>query len=357
MMKRLLVFLMALAVVTVPVAAQDNAAAGDLNNPRQLFYDADGTLYIAEAGTGGDQMATGVFGNEQAYGATGRITVVSPEGEQSVLIDGLGSALSQPPYAAYGPHAVYVDDTTIWVAMGEGPEAGTYDETLIFNALVGFDKETLEVVQNIDVKAQADTVNSPEDVPNNSNPVDLAVGADGTVYIANAGCNCIQSWTADGGLEVAATWATEEDNPVPTSVAVDANGDLYVGFLTGFPWPAEGARIEKWSGGELVETYNGLTTVTDVLVTADGTIYAVEHGVGQGADGAYGEGRVVTVSADGVTPVMDGLMMPYGLAIDGEGNLVVSVNSAGEPGSGQVIPVVMGATGEDMAEPEATEES
>jgi len=200
-------------------------------------------------------------------------------------------------------------------------------------------------------------------VPNNSNPVDLAVGADGTVYIANAGCNCIQSWTPDGGVQIAATWPTDSDNPVPTSVAVDANGDLYVGFLTGFPWPAGGARIERWSGGELAETYSGLTTVTDFVVSADGTIYAVEHGVGQGPDGNYGEGRVVSVSADGVTPVMTGLSMPYGIAQDAEGNLVVGVGSIGDPGTGQVIPVVMGGemsapvATEEMAAPEATEDA
>lgn len=343
------------ALVGAPLAAQDDVVASNLSNPRQMFYDADGTLYIAEAGAGGDQISTGVFGNEMPYGTTSRITVVSPEGEQSVLIDGLGSTLAQAP-AAYGAHAVYVDDTTIWVAMGEGPVAGTYDESLIFDALVGFDKETLEVVQNIDMKELANTVNSPDDVPNNSNPVDIAVGLDGTVYIVNAGCNCIQSWTPDGGVEIAAVWQTEGDNPVPTSVAVDANGDLYVGFLTGFPWPAEGSRVERWSNGALAETYPGLTTVTDIWVAADGTIYAVEHGVGQGADGNYGAGRVVTVSADGVSVVMDGLSMPYGLAADAEGNMVVSVGSAGAPGEGQVIRVVEGTSG-GMAEPVATDEA
>lgn len=351
--KRLFLVCVVLAVlvgVYAPLAAHDEAIATDLNNPRQMFYDADGTLYIAEAGTNGDATATGVFGNEVPVGATGRITVVSPDGEQAVLIDGLASVGTGQGPASYGPHGIFVDDTTIWVAMGEGPQAGTYDESLIFNALVGFDKETLEIVRSVDLKATADTVNSQEDVPNNSNPVDIAVSADGTVYIANAGCNCIQSWTPDAGVQIAATWPTDTDNPVPTSVAVDANGDLYVGFLTGFPWPAGGARIERWSGGELAETFTGLSTVTDILVAEDGTIYAVEHGLtGEG----YQPGRVVMVSAEGVTPVMEGLTMPYGLAMDAEGNLVVSVGSAGEPGSGHVVPVVMGM----MVEPEATEEA
>jgi biopolymer transport protein ExbD len=336
------VLVMLAAFAGSQVIAQDDAVASDLNNPRQLFYGADGTLYIAEAGAGGDAMATGVFGNEVPVGATARITAVSPDGEQAVLLDELASVGTGQGPSAYGAHAVYVDDTTIWVAMGEGPATGTYDEALIFNALVAFDRETLEVTQNIDLKETADTVNDPADVPNNSNPVDIAVGADGTVYVANAGCNCIQSWTEADGVQIAAQWPTDSDNPVPTSVAVDANGDLYVGFLTGFPWPMGEARVERWSGGELADTFTGLTTVTDIVVAEDGTIYAVEHGVGQGENGAYGEGRVVSVSADGVTPVLEGLMMPYGLAIDAAGNLVVSVGSAGEAGAGQVVSVPAG---------------
>ncbi|MBZ0286138.1 MAG: ScyD/ScyE family protein, partial [Anaerolineae bacterium] len=270
--KRLLLTLATALSVAVPLAAQDDAIATDLNNPRQLFYDADGTLYIAEAGSGGDATATGVFGNEVAIGTTGRISVVSPEGEQSVLIDGLASVSTGQGTAHYGPHAIYVDDATIWVVMGEGPTEGTYDEALIFDALVAFDKESLEVTQTIDLQELADSVNSPENVPNNSNPVDIAVADDGTVYVALAGCNCVASWTEADGAQLAASWSTQDDNPVPTSVDVDANGDLYVGFLSGFPWPTRGARIERWSGGELAETFERLTAVTDILVAEDGTI-------------------------------------------------------------------------------------
>ncbi len=350
--KRLLILviaLMALAMGIAPAFAQDDTAviAENLNEPRQLFYDSDGTLYITEAGNAGDVDATGVFGNPLKIGLSASLSVVSPEGEQSVLIDGLPSIEAGGPY--YGAHGIYVGDTTIWVITGEAPQEGSYDpEEYPFNMLIGFDKETLEITQKIDLFAAASPLNPS--VPNRGNPVDIAVAEDGTVYIPMAGCNCVESWTEADGVQIAASWMDPDDNPVPTTVDIGPDGDLYVGFLMGFPWPAGGARIERWSDGELVETYGGLNTVTDVLVADDGTIYAVEHGLtGEG----YVAGRVVIVSSDGITPVMGGLTEPYGLAMDAEGNLVVSVGSASGAGAGQVIAVTAGA----MAEPEATPEA
>lgn len=354
--KRLLILviaLTALAMVIVPAVAQDGMTviAENLNEPRQLFYDSDGTLYITEAGIAGDVDATGVFGNPLKIGLSASVTVVSPEGEQTVLIGGLPSIEAGGPY--YGAHGVYVDDTTIWVVTGEAPQENSYDaEAYPFNMLIGFDKETLEITQKVDLFAAAAPLNP--NVPNRGNPVDIAVADDGTVYIPLAGCNCVESWTEADGVQVAASWMDPNDNPVPTTVAIGPDGDLYVGFLMGFPWPTRGARIERWSNGELVETYGGLTTVTDILVTDDGTIYAVEHGLtGEG----YVAGRVVTVSSDGITPVMVGLTEPYGLAMDADGNLVVSVGSASGAGMGQVIAVTAGAMGSSPAAPETTPEA
>jgi hypothetical protein len=149
------------------------------------------------------------------------------------------------------------------------------------------------------------------------------------------------SWTADAGVEIAASWLFEGDNPVPTSVETDAEGNLYVGFLTGFPWPEGAARIEKWSGGELVETFSGLTAVVGLLVTDDGTIYATELGVFTQGSG-FSPGRVVMVSADGITPLLEGLPSPYGLAMNAAGELYVATGAiGGQDGAVVRVPVGM----------------
>ena len=131
------------------------------------------------------------------------------------------------------------------------------------------------------------------------------------------------------------------DIPNPTSVAIGRDGALYVSFLTGFPFPEGGSRIEAWSPeGELLATYEGLTGVVGLLVTDDGTIYATQHGVFGDEGWAADSGSVVMVTADsGITPIAEGLNVPFGLAQDADGNLAVAVNSASEAGTGQIISI------------------
>ena len=66
-----------------------------------------------------------------------------------------------------------------------------------------------------------------------------------SVVIANAGCNCLMQWTPEDGVSVLTAWDFSTDNPVPTSVEFGPDGDLYVGFLTGFPFPEGASRIER----------------------------------------------------------------------------------------------------------------
>jgi hypothetical protein len=320
----------------VPALAQD-APAGEviaeaLRNPRQLSYDAEGNLYIAEAGLAGPEATL----NADPFGASAQITRIAPDGGAEVVVRGLTSYRAGD---SLGAAAVQVTDESIWVLLSE-----TSDTTIPFShALVELDRETGRVVNFIDLLT-LELEQDPDGNPNGqSNPSDFAVAPDGTIYIANAGCNCLMSWTAEAGLGVAAAWPFEGDNPVPTSVEVDANGDIYVGFLTGFPWPQGGARVERWSGGELAETFGGLTMVTGLLLAQDGTLYAVEHTTAfDPANFSYAPGRVVRVTAEGVESVLEGLNRPYGLAQAPDGTIVVSVNSVGEEAAGQVIVVPVG---------------
>jgi hypothetical protein len=198
-------------------------------------------------------------------------------------------------------------------------------------------RDTLRIRRFIDLYSVEAAENPDGDIVT-SNPVDFAIADDGTIYVVDASCNCMFSWTEAGGVQIAAVWPIGDSSPVPTTVDIDPDGDLYVGFLTGFPFPQGGATIERWSSGEVVETYRGLTAVTDVLVTDEGTIYAVEYGVF--GDQGWGPGRVITVTADGPETVLGDLTTPYALAMDGDGNLFVTTGSSGGEG-GQVIAVGM----------------
>ena len=129
---------------------------------------------------------------------------------------------------------------------------------------------------------------------------------------------------------------------MPTAVDVGPNGHIYVSFLSAFPYDPGTARIEEWSAdGTLVTSYDDLTAVTDVAVGDDGTIYAVQMADGYGDLGFNpNTGSVIKVTADGKTPVAEGLNYPYRMAIAANGGIAVTVNSTfSAPDSGAVIAI------------------
>jgi hypothetical protein len=324
------------------VAAQDmTAVATGLNSPRQLFIGSDGSVYVAEAGIGGDIDGEGAFGPIK-FGASGQITAVSPEGEQSVVIPGLIST-DTGFGQIHGAHAVIVTDDSYWVAVGDGPIKGL-EEGQHVSGVIQYAKEGMAMEQFIDTAAW-EAENNPDENPDDvvSNPVDLALSADGTLYIVDASGNSLLSWTAADGLALVAAWpqGDAETSAVPTSVAIGAEGDIYVGFLGGYPFT--GSKIEVWgSDGKLKTTYEkDLNLITDVLVTADGSLYAVQLASGFGDTGYNPDsGSVVKVSDAGVEVIAGDLPAPYGLAQDKDGNLWASIQGmGGAPDNGEVVMV------------------
>ncbi len=324
-----------------PVLAGATVVASGLYSPRQLFYAPDGTLYIAEAGHAGDGKIVADPEHTVGAGLTGQISAVSPDGKQSVILPGLPSIEMQPNSSDFrGSQAIYVTDDSYWVGFGEGPSQAAVRGLPFFRRVVQFDRKTWRVKQTIDTLAAATEAKQPEPASVDSDPTDITMTKDGALLIADAGCNCLWSWTKDGGLKLATSWKSD-DNPVPTGVSVGPDGDIYVSFLSGFPYKAGSARIERWSDGKLKQTYGGLNLVTDVLVTGDGSIYAVQLASGSSDRGFVpNSGSVIEIADSGPQTLMDGLPTPYGLAQAPDGTLVVSVFSTGDKeGQGMVIKV------------------
>lgn len=326
---RKFVTLTILVLLTIlPVMAQDALVAEGLSSPRGIVYDSAGNLYITESGIGGDLQIEGMFG-PMDVGGTGELTRVDVDGRVETIIHNLPS--QGPADSARGPQDVLVTDNAIWLLIGQ---AGGLP---LSQSIVKVDPTTLRIVSVADIYAVEAAENPDGDIVE-SNPTAFDMTADGVFYIADASCNCIVSWAEGSAPTVFASWSVDE-NPVPTGLALGNENDLYVGFLSGFPFPEGGSKIERWSlDGELLETFEGLTAIVDVLVTDDGSVYAVEHGVFN--DTGWGAGRVVRVSAGGIETVLEGLNRPWGLAVTPDGGMVVVVDSVSEAGS--VVSVPMG---------------
>jgi hypothetical protein len=350
-MKRVLFALLLALLALVTVSAQDATATRvvyGLTHPRHIAY-WGGALYIVETGAQANIPSTGPFGPALA-GNSGRVLRYLPDGSVEVVLQSLPN-MEWMAGEYVGASGLLVRGDSLWVSLGHGDPLNPFTFSVI----------EVDLALNNRIKTFIDVGGhelryNPDGEVLDSNPVDLALAADGTLYIADAGANAVLRWTPSDGLTTFAVWM---DNPVPSAVAVDIEGNLWIGFLGGFPFPQGGARIEKWSpAGELLESYGGFTAVVDLYHSGE-QLYAVEHGL-------YGEvgwmpfsGRVVTVAPGASQVVAEGLNYPYGLTMDENNALLVSVGSAftGLSG-GEVIalnPAMFGGGGVPPA-PVATEE-
>ena len=205
-----------------------------------------------------------------------------------------------------------------------------------------------------------ETIN-PDGGEIDSNPVDFAVADDGAIYVVDAGGNDILK-IVDDKISTFAVWPPVEGDPqaVPTAITLDAEGNVYVGFLTGFPFPVGGAWVEVLdSTGASIKRYDGLTMVTDIELTNDGTLYAVEFGQFEEEGPVSGSGRIVQVSETGVEPVVTGLVFPYGMVALDDGTFLVT-NGSSFAQSSQLLHVRKGddfsTPVETAAEPATTEQ-
>lgn len=384
--------------------------ADGLNVPRGVSIADDGSIYVAEAGAAGDDCLETNLGDVQGgfcYGPTGAIVRIA-DGSVERVIEGLPSTLAGPDMGGVSDVAVAADGS-IYLVMNLGADPAVradFPEELAFAGhLVKADADgNLEPVADV---AAFETEANPDaafDGPVDSNPYGIAM-VDGGVAVADAGGNSVVRVADDGSVSLIAVLpltlnefpaealaamgpppaAQEETDPVadgsapegegapaegeagapaegeapppgamveipvqavPTSVAVGPDGALYVGELTGGPFPVGGAAVWRIAEGEEPTRYaTGFSAIMDIDFGPDGTLYVAElvHGglMSVFAGGQPPIGAVMSVAPGGGEPTMvhsgPELMAPGGLAVDDEGAIYVSTGTVMEPGAGAVV--------------------
>jgi len=124
---------------------------------------------------------------------------------------------------------------------------------------------------------------------------------------------------------------------VPTGIAVDAEGNAFVGFEMTPPYEDGASKVVKITpDGTVADHWTGLTAVTDVAFGPDGVHYAAEMATGYTSEEPFlrpDSGRIVRQTGpDSLEPVVTELPYLVGLKFDGDGRLVFSEPTFGPDG-------------------------
>lgn len=359
MRRSLLLIVALLTLLAAPVAAQEatpgtvsqasalTTVASGLISPRGFVWTADGSLYVAQAGSGGTSLGTPTapppVGPFQG-GATA--SVVRIENGCPVLVagglpstsDAVGGILGVEDLAVLGGH--------IYAAVDGGGEAhgNSAQPAGVYRIL---ENGSAELVADLSAWVRANPVaNVPPDFdPDAAGFGMVADEAAGTLWVGNPNSGEILSVNLDGTVTRIADLSA--GHLVPTMMAADPQGGVYIGYLTAVPFPDGASKVSHVAAdGTVTDVWTGLTAVTGVAVGPDGTLYAVEMSTGNLEQPPFlqpGSGRIVrqtgTASAEDVA---SGLMFPITIRFGPDGALYVAMPAVGAADGGGTIARVDG---------------
>ena len=353
---------MALCLSMIPLMGLPAMAVSDpvvvatgLNNPYKLTQGPDGAIYVAEAGTGGDNCSPleGPDGQAQeaCRGTTGSVMRISTTNTRTVT--GLPSVAGGGE--AIGPTAVDFDSSgQMYVLIGMGGNADT--RVALGNPQFG---TLLRIPSTGAPVVVADLVayeqeNDSDGVEPDSNPFGLAFdGLD--ALVTDAGGNVLLRVKPAGTITAEAVFPARMVDPppfipapgqipmqaVPTSVEVGPAGKITVSQLTGFPFVVGAANIWSVSGGTATALHTGFTNIIDHAVADDGTMYVLEFAT-NGLLSDNPQPALVQIRTDGTRKTLlygDQIPVAGGVAVGSDGMVYLSVCTLCGPGQGMVVKV------------------
>ena len=328
-------------------APRVTVVAEGLKNPRGLAFGPDHALYVAEAGRGGGGPCAPAFEGEDCIGRSGAITRIW-RGEQERVVRGLPSYAPAGGFGAGGPHDVApIGSGRLYIIMGLGGDLERRGQFGFVGRSLG---RLLWANDDGDRRRVADVAGfearvNPDGNQVDSNPYGLLT--EGSRHFAvDAGGNSLVRIGPAGGVRTVAVFRNRmvdfqgQQIPmesVPTTVVRGPDGALYVGELTGFPFPVGGARVYRVVPGQRPEIYRrGFTNIVDIAFGRDGSLYVLEI-AHNSLLAENPEGALIRVAPSGRRSiVLDGLTFPGGLAIGSRGKLYVT-NCGICPGTGEVL--------------------
>jgi hypothetical protein len=333
------------AFATLGAQQLPTVMAQGLNNPRGLAFGPDGMLYVVEAGRGGTSTLCLPTPNGMAtrcYGASGAVTRITSPGVHQQVLTGLPSLAVPSGAEATGPQDIDFGFGSAFITIGSGGDpallAPFRAQNIHFGRLLQVSLQGV-LTPLVDIAAY-EAANNPEPTQLDSNAFGLEILPSRAVMTDAGGNSLLQvdtsltistlavfpprSVTGPGGAPV-------QMEAVPTSIAEGPDGSLYVGELTGFPFPVGGARVYRVpaSGGTPVVVAEGFTNIIDIAIGADGAAYVLEHDA-NGLLGPGNTGRLTKIGPFGSrTELAAGqLFAPGKMAIGPDNAIYVTVNAS-----------------------------
>lgn len=353
----LVVVLSVVGLVGSALAQEDGdtgvVVADGFNSPQGILVTRNGSLWVIDAGVGGINEASAMDPNTgevvtAKVGNTSRVMQVQPNGTQTE-ISTLPSVVAGTDTT--GGARLVILNGVLYATSGVWVQAAR-DEPLPNTASI------LEVRQG-DVKEiaqlwQLEKDENPDGFVVESHPFGMAAGADGLLYVADAGANTLlRVDPRTGDVELVAVFdgvasplpnpgrgGALESDPVPTGVTFGEDGTIYVSLLPGFPFLPGASKVVTVDpdSGEVADFATGLTMLTDLRTGPDGELYAVQLGVFTDQGPVPNSGAILRIGeGESSSVLIDGLAFPTSIDFDADGNGYVTVNGVGAPGSGQVV--------------------
>ena len=246
-----------------PAGGQPERVAGDFHHPSAVKFDADGNLVVTQA-------------------ATGEIRRIDVRSGHEAVLATLGSAID---------NLIFLDDRLFVSHMMDGRISEVHADGTWRDVLPG----------------------------GLHNPLDLAIGSDGLLYVADQ--VALYVLLPGEGLKCLGRIYAEDYPGGVRGLAPAADRSFYVATANG-----RIAFYRPWQG-EFDVLAEGFDQLYGIAILPSGAIAAAE----------LGTGRIVTVENNKVGVLASGLSDPIGIAIDASGACYVS-----EPGTGRIVRIAGG---------------